>query len=179
MAWTTPLTAVDNAAFTAAQFNASVRDNLLETTPALSSAAGSIFVSSGTNVIAQRTVSSDTIETQQTTTNTSYTDLATTGPLIVNITTGALALLMYAVYMSNSTTNASYVGWEVSGATSVAAADGSSLRFQSGIADQALRSSNTRRLTGLTPGTQTITLKYRCSGTTSTFANRHIIVMGL
>lgn len=179
MAWTTPLTAVANAALTAAQWNASVRDNLLETAPGISSAAGSIFVSSGTNVIAQRTVSSDTIETVQTTTSTSYTDLATTGPLIVNITTGALALLMYSAYMSNSTTNTSYVGWDISGSTSVSTSDNTALRFQSGIADQALRSSNVRRLTGLTPGTQTVTLRYRCSGTTSTFANRHIIVMGL
>ena len=61
MAWTTPLTAVSNTALTAAQWNASVRDNLLMTAPALATTTGRHFVSTGANTIAERAISSNSV----------------------------------------------------------------------------------------------------------------------
>jgi len=179
VAWTVPLTAVANAALTYPQWNASVRDNLLETAPAKASSAGSIFAADGTNSIAQRTVSSDTVDSSEATTSTSYTDLATAGPVVSTITTGPLALLMYAAHMSNGGTSTCFVGWEISGATSTSASDTTAISLQGAASNQDIRMSNVRRLTGLTPGAQTVTLKYRVTSNTGTYKNRHIIVMGL
>lgn len=183
MAWTTPLTAVANAALTAAQWNASVRDNLLETSPAKATTAGSIFVATGSNGIAQRPVLSDTVTTSETTTSTSYTDLATVGPTITT-TTGDKALLLYAAQQANNAnTGASAVSWQVSGASTVAADDDNSLNIDqapSVAANQDMRAADVRRLTGLNSGSNTVTLKYRSITTgTSTFRRRHLILIGL
>lgn len=56
MAWSTPFTAVDGNAFTAAQFNASVRDNLLETAPAKVTTGGALMASVGAHEIQPLTV---------------------------------------------------------------------------------------------------------------------------
>ena len=76
MAWTAPMTAASNATFTAAEFNAHIRDNLLETEPAKATTNDSYFVTTGANAIAQRSPGSDVINTMQTTTSTSYTNLS-------------------------------------------------------------------------------------------------------
>src|SRR3712207_4741779 len=102
MAWATPLTAVSNAILSAAQWNASVRDNLNETGPAKATTAGRILVTTGANGIAERAVSSATVSTSQTTTSTSYTDLATVGAAVA-VTTGTQALALWNVQMASST----------------------------------------------------------------------------
>ena len=123
MAWTAPMTAVAGNTLTAAQWNTHVRDNLLETAPAKATAAGRIFVTTAANAIAERVVDSETVATSQTTTSTSYTDLATTGPA-VTVTTGARALVFYGAEMENTTSTAlSAASVAVSGATTDAASD--------------------------------------------------------
>jgi hypothetical protein len=157
-----------------------VRDNLLETAPAKSSTAGSIFVSTGANSIAQRPVLSATVNTQETRTLTTFDDLATTGPQIT-ATTGDKAILMYAAQMANSGANEQcVVGWAVTGASSVAADDDNSLNFeQSSAGNQDVRAADVRRLTGLTAGSNVVTLKYRVTAGTGTFRRRHAILIGL
>lgn len=179
MAWSTPLTAVSNATLTAAQWNASVRDNLVETAPAKSTTAGSIFVSTGTNSVAQRPVLSDTVDTSETTTSTSYVDLATVGPQIT-ATTGDKALLLYAVQMNNSVSgSASLASWAVSGASAVSAGDATSLNVDTAANFQDVRAADIRRVTGLTGGSNTFTLKYKVSANTGTFQRRHLVLIGL
>jgi hypothetical protein len=80
MAWSAPMTAVANATFTSAQFNQYVRDNLLECAPAKATTPGRLIVTTGPNAITERVVTQASISTSETTTSTSYTDLATTGP---------------------------------------------------------------------------------------------------
>ena len=69
MVWSTPLTAVANTPLTAAQWNASVRDNFNETAPAKATVGGRIFASTGPNTIAEREVLADVVETAETTTS--------------------------------------------------------------------------------------------------------------
>lgn len=181
MAWSVPLTAVSNATLTAAQWNASVRDNLLETAVAKATTSGSFIIVSGANTLAERPCQSDTVTTSETTTSTSFTDLATVGPQ-VTATTGDKSLIMYAVQMAcNNVGGISIAAWAVSGATSVPADDDKSINLdQDGAtANQDIRAADVRRLTGLTPGSNTTKIQYRTTAGTSSFRRRHLIVIGL
>lgn len=181
MAWSTPLTAVSNAALTAAQWNASVRDNLLLSAPALATTAGSIFVATGANTIAQRPVLSDTVTTLETTTSTSFVNLTTVGPTIT-ATTGSLALLLDACQIANNAAaETSVASWTISGASTVAATDDNSINADqaTGLANQDFRCADVRRLTGLTPGSNTATMVYRVTAGTGSFRRRHMVLIGL
>src|SRR6266568_2548959 len=101
MAWTTPLTAVANATLTAAQWNASVRDNLNMTAPALASAAGQIFASTAANTIAVRVPTGAYVSNLGTDASTSYGDLTSAGPA-VTVATGAKAIVAIACGLWNS-----------------------------------------------------------------------------
>ena len=176
MAWTTPLTAVANASLTAAQWNASVRDNLLMTAPALATTAGGFFVATGSNALAQRVTDSDTIGTSETTTSTSFVDLATVGPT-VTVTTGPRAFVFVSGQATNNTaTSGTFMGFAVSGATTVSAVDSSSMVFypaSSGQPHQATRVV----AQGLTAGSNTFRSKYRVAANTGTFSQRNICVI--
>ncbi|MEU4772973.1 hypothetical protein [Micromonospora sp. NPDC023644] len=179
MAWSTPLTAVSNTALTAAQWNASVRDNLLETAPAKATTAGRLIVTTGPNSVAERAVESDAIATTQTTGSTGYTDLATVGPS-VTVTTGTKAILLWSALMSNSTANAkTYMDYQVTGATTRAPQDASSLRFQSSTVGQEARCGQVMFEEGLTPGSNTFTAKYHTNGGTGSFGDRRLTVIAL
>lgn len=181
MAWTTPLTAVANTALTAAQWNASVRDNLLQTATAKSTGAlGAYFVSSGTNTIAQRQMFDDIVETSEGTTSTSFAALTTPGP-VVTVTTGGLALINNTADITVSLGGQSgRMTFDVSGASSIAAADGRALRVTvpSVAAASNIRASVQTQL-AVTAGSNVFTSLYRSSSasSTATFANRRMHVM--
>jgi 6,7-dimethyl-8-ribityllumazine synthase len=180
VAWTTPLTAVASTALTAAQWNASVRDNLLETAPAKFTAAGQMFVSTAANAGAARTPSTATVATSETQTSTSYVALATAGPTVSSLTTGTQALVAMSAQMGNGTSGQNnFVGVAVSGASSVAAADTISLRYQSFGANARHRASTVHLLTGLTAGSNTFSLQYRVDAGTGTWLDRNIVVVPL
>ncbi len=177
MAWSTPLTAVANAALTAAQWNASVRDNLLMTAPALVSATGQILVSTAANALAARTVTSALVATSETSASTTYVDLTTGGPA-VTVTTGPAAIVMlYCDMWISSASGFAFMGYAVSGATTLAAADGTALQtsFTTGN-----RWGAAIMQTGLTAGSNTFTAKYRTSvAGTGTWLDRRIAVIPL
>lgn len=178
MAWTAPMTAVDGAVFTAAQFNASIRDNLMETAPAKATTAGGYFVADAVNSIVQRVTGSASIDTLQSTTSTSFTDLATVGPT-VTVTTGARALVSIGSSMTNSQPDFfSIVGVSVSGATTIAPTDARSLNFKqtANTMGQGIQCSWVE-MYNLTPGVNTFTLKYRVTGDTGVFSRRRLIVI--
>lgn len=178
MAYSTPLTAVSNATLTAAQWNASVRDNILETAVAKATAAGQFFVSTAANALAARTPGANSIATTETTTNTSYVDLTTPGPA-VTVTTGTVALVVVGAKMSQNTNTAEmYAGFAVSGATTVAAADATADFLEPATAaGTAIRASAVTMVTGLTAGSNVFTMKYRVSAGTGSYGNRHIGVV--
>jgi hypothetical protein len=118
------------------------------------------------------------VATSQTTTSTSYTDLATAGPA-VTITTGTKALVIISAKLNASAAgNAVFVGFAVSGATTIAAADASALGTSDAVGARPYQSSYVTKAT-LTAGSNTFTLKYVVSGGTGTFANREITVIDL
>lgn len=121
------------------------------------------------------------VGTSQTTTSTSYTDLATSGPA-VTITTGSQALVSIFCGTIQNDTAADYAlaTFAVSGATTIAAADTYAIKIRNAAAsvvgDWGLGA--TFLITGLTPGSNVFTMKYRAAvGGTATFATRQITVL--
>ena len=181
MAWSAPLTAVANATLTAAQWNASVRDNLLMTAPALATAAGNFFVSTGANSLAQRVPSSDTVNTTETTTSTSYVNLTTAGPTCSAVVSDIRVIVWWAVQSnSNAISTESISSIDVSGATTTAASDNYCTDVQqpaSGSAFVDISVSRMVRLT-VTAGSNTYQVKYRIAGTgTASFRRRSIVTL--
>lgn len=176
MAWSTPLTAVTNAVLTAAQWNASVRDNLLETAAAKATTASRHFVATGANTLAEREFLFQAIDTSQTTTSTSYVDLATPGPT-VTLTTGPKALVLINARVSNSGTGASVASYGISGSTTSSPANSLSIWHSSVAA--AVSRQGVADLRGVTSGSNTFYMQYVVSSGTGTFDYRRIQVMAL
>lgn len=178
MAWTTPMTAVFKAAWTAAQWNTHVRDNLNETMIAKATTAGRWFVATGANAIAEREIDSATLATSQTSTSTSYVDLTTT--VSVSLVTSTQALVFIAASQSNNgANNATYLSYAVSSATTIAASDTWAVLHDGAPANDQTRYSSVHHVTNLTAGTNVFTMKHRVAAGTGAWANREICVMGL
>lgn len=180
MSWTAPMTAVAGATFTAAQFNQNIRDNLNETAPAKATAASQLFVSTGPNAVTTRVPSQASILTAETTTSASWADLATIGPRI-SVTTGTIAFVWFGASHAHSADNnetACSVG--VSGASTVSASNAWQHSVDGVAAGNYVRGSSFHIFTGLTPGVNVFTMKYRLgvSGT-ATFENREMGVLPL
>lgn len=117
------------------------------------------------------------ITTSQTTTSTSYTDLATVGPSVtVNIGANGMALVCIFSIMTNSGAGINYAGVEVSGASSVSPTNVNACR---NTGTSTIGASRTFLQTGLTPGSNTFTMKYNVNSGTGTFFNRSISVIPL
>jgi len=172
------MTATASSVFTAAQFNTHVRDNLLETAVAKATGASHYFVSTGVNTLAERDLNIDEVSASETTTSTSYVDLATTGPTQA-ATTGGRAIVVVSALISNSTAGANaYMSWAVSGASTIAASDTWALQHRDAGTTGALQASRFYLAEGLTSGSNTFTGKYKVSSGTGTFVARQIVVMG-
>jgi hypothetical protein len=178
MAYSTPLTGVSNTALTAAQWNASVRDNILETAVAKATVAGTYPVSTAANALAMRVPTAASVSTAETTTSTTYTNLTTTGPQISSLVTGNQALVVVASRQANSTATAEcYTSFTITGATpTVAASDNIAWFFQAPAVNGAGRASAATLVIGLTAGANTFTVQYRVSAGTGTFSARHLAV---
>lgn len=179
MTWTAPMTAVAGAVYTAAQWNTSIRDNLNETSVAKATTVSGYSVVSGYNRLVQRTAGMAFSDTAETTDSTSYTDLeADPGPSLT-LLTGSHVIVN--IYGSGRTTGgtASWISFEVSGASSQEAADTYAVQLHVTSSDLWLAGA-TFGLDTLTPGLNTFTLKYRVSTSgTGTFSTRKIAVIPL
>jgi hypothetical protein len=178
MAWTAPMTAVAGSVFTAAAFNTHIRDNLAETAPAKATRPGGFFVTSATNAIAERVPSEALTTAPDSTTATSFGNLAaSTGPSVTVVTGVQAFVIITADLVCDTNAQSARAAFTVSGATTLEASDQRAIRN--------IRESVTNNgqfsgvfLVPLTPGTNTFTMVYRTSGTsTSTFANRRIGVL--
>lgn len=179
MAWTTPLTAIAGAALTASQWNATVRDNLLETGPGKASAAGQHFVATGVNAMAARTSTQAQVATQETTTSLSYVDLTTPGPDLTNVATGTKALVMVAAALSNSLANDyAFMSYGVSNASTISGDDAKSLEVRSAANNAEIRASSVHLETGLTGGNNNWRAKYRAGvAGVAAFSQRTVAVI--
>lgn len=171
------MTAVASSVFTAAQFNTFLRDNLNETAPAKAATAGAHFAVSGTNEISERLSATDVVLTSETTDSTGFDNLATVGPS-VTVETGPYALIIVRASLENTGAGSSRMGYEISGATSVAAADNRGVHVF-GVAGVNVGGSDVSLWTALTPGSNTFTAKYRVSSGTGTFSSRRLMVFPL
>ena len=180
MAWIAPMTAVANSVWTSTQYNVHVRDNLLASEAAVVTAAGQIVFSTAANTLAARTPNSAAVATSETTSTTSYTDLATTGPQ-VTITTGTIALIYVGCHMSNSTIGAaSYMSYGVTSATSITALEDWGISWDgSAFASGAARIGAWHYVSNLNTGSNIFTAKYKVESGTGTFLNRELIVFPL
>jgi hypothetical protein len=152
---------------------------------------GGLFSIIGTNInlssaqglsVSGMHVAGDSVGTNESTTSTTYTDLATVGPDVTVVCPGSgqINIAFSAQMLSSSTANAAWVAFEVFNVTLNAV-------HQAPSDSQALLSLSTGRLTqsnflcfgGLTPGSSyRFRLKYRHSNGTGTFQNRRIHCWG-
>lgn len=174
------MTAVANTAFTAAQFNIYVRDNLNCCAPAAATAGARWIVTTGFNSLAERIPSVYYQSASDTTGDTSYRDLATYGPDFENLVTGFRAIISIGCRIGNST-----AGWggrmsiEVSGDSTQEAHDGNSFYVEAGNVDDNFKGTWTTIFETLTAGSNTFVTKYRAvGGATATFSDRLLMVIG-
>lgn len=117
------------------------------------------------------------ITTDQTTTSTSYTDLATVGPA-ATVTVGPNGLLLViwgaGIYTGSVKKDMSIA---LSGANTVAASDNYSVRRDGAAFDQT--TSRAKLFTGLTAGSTTVTAKYKTASGTANFFSRHLLAIPL
>ena len=116
------------------------------------------------------------VATEQITSSTTYTDLTTAGPAIT-MTTGTKALVIITCAIEKGTNlTEGYASYAVSGATTIAASDTVAVGCSS---EQYFRLSAVSRLTTLTAGSNTFTMKYRSASGNGYFKDREIIVIDL
>jgi len=131
-----------------------------------------------TLVPAGQTISAAYVATSQSTTSTSYTDLATAGPT-VTVTTGTTAYVTIQTIASDTVANRQYMSFAVSGASSISAGTYEIapvvVPAGSGVTVPLVLSFV---VTGLTAGSNTFTCKYKSSdGNSITYAKRFIQVV--
>jgi len=123
------------------------------------------------------TTATATVATAQSTSSTSYTDLATAGPA-VTLTTGTQVLVFTNTEVSTASGRYVFADFAISGATTRAASDDTcvkagddtnAVQFRIGVAN----------LMTVTAGSNTFTMKYRTNAGTSSFINRAITVVAL
>ena len=118
-----------------------------------------------------------TVAAGQTTTSTTYADLATVGPSVTLTSTGTLALVLFTFQGDNSTpANGGAASVVVSGATALAAHDDRALGHNVGSSGFGFYAGSFIPVT-INPGTNTYKMQYRVAGTTGTFARRKIYVI--
>lgn len=177
MTWTAPMTAVAGAVYTASQWNTMIRDNLNETAVARAQNVSGYSVVSGYNRLVQRVSGVASSDVAETTDSTTYADLESDPGPSLTLLTGSHVLVN--IFGSGRTTGgtASWVAFEVSGASSMEAADTYAVQLHVTTADQ-WRAGATFGLDNLTPGLNTFTMKYRVSTSgTGTFSSRKISVI--
>jgi len=113
------------------------------------------------------------VATTQTTTSSSFTDLATSGPA-VTLTTGTKALvILYNRSQTGNPLEPAIMGFAVSGATTVAATDNRSLGSYN--SNDYIGYSSAFIITGLTAGSNTFTCKYRQDGSTTGYFQERVL----
>lgn len=181
MAWTAPRTWVPNETLTAALLNTHLRDNFNELDVAKITGYGDYIVSTAANAVAARQYGWDRIDTSQSTTSTSYTNLATTGPS-VTLTTGTKAIVFFASFIQTPAAAADAlccVSYAISGATTSASSDNRAIIVDGLPANQSARYCQIDWRTDLTAGSNTFTMQYRCGGSSTSFDYRLLMVLPL
>lgn len=123
------------------------------------------------------------VATAEDTASATYVDLATSGPAVTTtIGANGLALVTLYTYIGNSTANSNnFMGFAISGATTVAASDAfaTEVRVNDASIGGLDGASATFLVTGLSSGSNTFTAKYKVNAGTGRFTTRKITVIPL
>ena len=113
-------------------------------------------------------------------TSNTYTDLADSGPA-VTVTTGTKALVIVtAAQKSVNAGKRSFMGYAVSGSTTISATDTTALIKMQDVLNYGQERASSASVVTLTAGSNTFTAKYKTSDSDiSTFTERTIFVMNL
>ena len=179
MAWTAPMTAVAGTVFTAAQWNATVRNNLNACAPAIATTGARWLVSNGFNSLVERQPDVEYIGTTESTTSSSYGDLATLGPIVTMTTSTKVLVTIGGHINSNTAQSGGKIGVDVSGATSLAASDANCFFATAPLSLAPYKGTWTTLFDEhMVAGDNIFTLKYRAvDGGTCYFSNRLLVIM--
>lgn len=174
MAWSAPMTAVAGNVFTASQYNTFVRDNLMETAVAAATVPGSIIVGNGSHEVVQRTPVWTSLTGGATMSSTSYGDLSDQVGPTLTVQSGPVMVIWLYCNQYNTAGNAAWMTFEISGDSSVVAADSNAVQLQGTDGD---RNGCGILVDGLSAGTNIVTAKYRVSTAgTGYFSQRRLVV---
>jgi hypothetical protein len=192
MAWTSPRTAAPQQVFTAGDWNDYIRDNLLETMPALATTDGALYLTDDVNSLVERypSTAADAGGEAEVTTGGAFAHPDNAGTVgngpVVTVTTGSKALVIWSARIRCATAGVvPQCSIRVTGSTSVTASENWMLAYETTIAsastDQAFHGSMSHMFTGLTPGSNSFTLLFNRSGAAGTarFAFRQVTVIPL
>jgi hypothetical protein len=145
---------------------------------------GSVTVSTTTLPSISTYTSASSIVTNESTTSSTYVDLATVGPTVTMTTGTSVVCHMFANVVATAGSGGAAISVAVSGATTVAASDspganGGGWATVSAAAAFNYVMAGAVIFTGLTPGVNTFTLKYRVAGITGLFKGRRLVVQRL
>ncbi len=206
MAWTDPAGHVWTTAetVTAANMNTFIRLNLEETCPDTATTAGDIIFADAANSMGSRvgigaanshlvstgsapvwrSVATDTDTGSGISVVTGYTTLADaitwnfSAEVEVTVTTGTRALVLFKAELSNSSAGArTIMSYSVSSATTIAASNNRSIKFESGGADNESEFGGFDLVT-VTAGSNVFTLEGRVTAGTGTIQRPEIVVIG-
>jgi hypothetical protein len=128
-------------------------------------------------ITGQAAMGGNVVATGESSAATAYGNLTTTGPTVTLVTGTAVKVTLTALITNGSASN-NFMGFAVSGATTLAASDNTALEAWqngAGVGQQATASA-VFYLATLTAGSNTFTAKYRCSAGTGGWQNRNLIV---
>lgn len=201
MSWSAPKTWTAGAVLTAAEMNQYVRDNFLETCPATAQAAGDLIYADAANSMGGRlaigSVNSHLVSTgsvpvwrqmgndgstgTHTSTSTSYIPLSAWSPgdaVVVTLTAGVgKALVLMTARVWNSAAGSSvFLGFEVSGATTLAFSDNRAGRYESSNANDVANPAVVE-VVSLAAGSNTFTAGARVDGGTGSIDKVDMVVI--
>lgn len=121
------------------------------------------------------------VVTDQSTTSTSFVDLATAGPTVSVIVgaSGRLAVWLAANAYNSLAENFALMAFALSGANTQAASDNEAATLRARLATSGEDIGKLVILSGLTPGLTTVTAKYRAQNGTANFRRRAVLAVPL
>lgn len=165
-------------------------DDIVENIESLADGTGFEAGAIGTSTLAPGAVTPDKlalgeqfarVDTTQTTSSTSYTDLSTVGPAVTaTVGPSGKVLISFSSNINIATSGGiAYLSFAASGSTTIAASDANGVLFQAPTTSHNSSLSKCFVLTGLTPGSNTFTLKYKTFSSSVNFFVRNISVVPL
>jgi hypothetical protein len=183
MVWTAPKTFSANSALTAADLNTYLRDNFLETAPAIASTPGSYFITDTLNSVSERVPQSAYVATSGSISTSpavgTYGDISgSVGPSVVVQTASRALVFLYCQGSHSAAHGTAYMSYAISGSTTFAPGGPNALNMSSTVAGMGQRWSAIILHDSLNPGANTFTAKYANNATgTATWQDRRIAVL--